>query len=137
MDQLTVRLVRQSWAKVTPISEHVGKLFYQNLFAADPSLKSLFKGNTDEQAAKLVQMIGAAVGKLNDLATLVPILEHLGKRHGTYGVAHADYQTVGTALLQTLGQSLGDAFTPAVSAAWTKVYAVIATTMMSASENGE
>jgi hemoglobin-like flavoprotein len=137
MDQLTVNLVQQSWAQVTPISDHAGKLFYQNLFAADPSLRPLFKGNTDEQAAKLIFMIGAAVGKLNDLATLVPILENLGKRHGNYGVAPAHYQTVGTALLQTLGQGLGDAFTPAVSAAWAKVYAVIATTMMSATEHGK
>ncbi len=137
MDQLTINLVQQSWGQVTPISEHAGKLFYQNLFTADPSLRPLFKGNTDEQAAKLVFMIGAAVGKLNDLPSLVPILEHLGKRHGTYGVVPAHYQTVGTALLQTLAQGLGDAFTPAISAAWAKVYAVIATTMMSASENGQ
>jgi hemoglobin-like flavoprotein len=40
---------------------------------------------------------------------------------------------VGTALLQTLAQGLGDAFTADVQAAWTEVYGVIAAAMTEAS----
>lgn len=38
----------------------------------------------------------------------------------------AHYDTVGGALLQTLGQGLGPAFTPEVKAAWTSVYGMMA-----------
>jgi hemoglobin-like flavoprotein len=132
MDPTTINLVQTSWAQVVPISEVAGPLFYSNLFEADPSLKALFKGNMDDQATKLMQMISAAVGKLNDLDTLVPILQQLGARHSGYGVVPAHYATVGGALLKTLDQGLGEAFTPEVKQAWTNVYTVMADVMVAA-----
>jgi hemoglobin-like flavoprotein len=125
MDTKTIDLVQASWAKVVPIKEVAGKLFYDNLFEADPSLRPLFKGDMEQQAAKLVLMINAAVNKLNDLGTLVPILQQLGQRHETYGVLPAHYATVGAALLKTLGQGLGGEFTDEVEQAWIDVYGVM------------
>ncbi len=129
MDATTVKLVQDSWQKVLPIAPVAGGLFYKNLFEADPALKALFKGDMDAQAAKLMQMIGAAVGMLNNLEGLVRILEQLGKRHQGYGVQPSHYQTVGAALLKTLGQGLGDAFTPATHDAWAAVYGVMESVM--------
>lgn len=129
MEQQTVDLVTDSWSKVRPIAGQAGKLFYQNLFEADPALRPLFKGDLDQQAARLMTMIDAAVSKLGDLDTLVPILQTLGARHKTYGVLPTHYQTVGAALLKTLEQGLGDAFTPPTRAAWTTVYGVMAEVM--------
>ena len=134
MDANTVALVQNSWAKVAPIAPKAAELFYQNLFAADPVLKPLFKGSMEEQGKKLMQMIGAAVGKLNELDTLVPILQSLAKRHAAYGVKDAHYETVGGALLKTLGQGLGEEFTPEVKNAWTAVYGVIVTVMVPAAQ---
>jgi hemoglobin-like flavoprotein len=125
MNTKTIDLVQASWAKVVPIKEVAGKLFYDNLFEADPTLRPLFKGDMEQQAAKLVLMINAAVNKLNDLGTLVPILQQLGQRHETYGVLPAHYATVGAALLKTLGQGLGGAFTRDVEQAWADVYGVM------------
>jgi len=71
MKKETIMLVQGSWKNVSAIAPQAAELFYQNLFAADPSLKPLFRGNMAEQGKKLMQMIGAAVGKLNDLETLV------------------------------------------------------------------
>lgn len=130
----TIPLVQQSWTQVAAIAPQAAALFYQNLFTADPSLKPLFKGDMQAQGAKLMQMIGAAVGKLNDLDTLVPILQGLGKRHAGYGVQDAHYDTVGGALLQTLGQGLGAGFTPEVKAAWSEVYGVMAQVMKDAAK---
>ncbi len=133
MNQNTVALVQESWKKVAAIAPQAAELFYQNLFAADPSLKSLFKGDMTEQGKKLMQMINAAVGKLNDLETLVPILQNLAVRHVGYGVKDEHYQTVGGALLKTLGQGLGEGFTPEVKEAWASVYDTMAGVMISAS----
>lgn len=52
-------------------------------------------------------------------------------RHEKYGVNEKDYQTVGNALLKTLEQSLGDAFTADVKNAWAEVYGVMADVMIS------
>lgn len=134
MQQHTITLVQGSWQKVAAIAPQAAELFYQNLFTADPSLKPLFKGDMPEQGKKLMQMIGAAVGKLNDLPTLVPILQGLGKRHAGYGVEDSHYQTVGAALLKTLGQGLGADFTEEVKEAWTAVYTVMADVMVAAAK---
>jgi len=69
------------------------------------------------------------VSKLDALDELVPVVEALGKRHAGYGVKEADYATVGSALLWTLQQGLGAAFTPDVRSAWATVYGVLASTM--------
>jgi hemoglobin-like flavoprotein len=133
MNQNTIALVQDSWAKVVPIADVAAKLFYENLFTADPALKPLFKGDMVKQGEKLMQMISAAVGKLNDLDTLVPVLQNLAVRHVGYGVQDAHYATVGGALLKTLEQGLGAAFTAEVKDAWTAVYSVMSSVMLTAS----
>jgi methyl-accepting chemotaxis protein len=137
MDQQTILLVQASWAKVLPISATAGTLFYSNLFEADPTLRALFRGDIEQQSAKLMQMINAAVGKLTDLDTLIPILQQLGQRHETYGVVPAHYSTVGAALLKTLEQGLGADFTPAVAQAWTTTYSIMAKVMMESAKSAE
>ncbi len=127
-----IELVQGSFAQVAPIADEAAALFYHNLFSADPSLKPLFKGDMQAQGKKLMQMIGVAVGKLNELEVLVPVLERLGERHLEYGVEDSHYATVGGALLKTLGQGLGDAFTEEVKQAWTTAYGVMANTMIAA-----
>jgi hemoglobin-like flavoprotein len=134
MDERVISDVQSTWKIVEGIAPKAAALFYSNLFEVDPSLKLLFKGNMEEQGKKLMQMIGAAVGKLTDLGSLVPILQDLAKRHVGYGVQKAHYATVGSALLKTLEQGLGQAFTPQVKASWTEVYGVMSTVMISASK---
>lgn len=134
MQPETIPLVQSTWQEVAAIAPQAAALFYRNLFEADPSLKPLFKGSMEEQGKRLMQMIGAAVGKLNDLPTLVPILQSLGRRHVDYGVQARHYDTVGAALLLTLEQGLGEAFTPQVKAAWAEVYGVMAQVMIDAAE---
>ena len=100
--------------------------------STEPSLQPLFKGDMQTQGEKLMRMIGMAVAKLDDLQTLIPALQNLGKRHIGYGVQDAHYATVGEALLATLKTGLGEAFTPAVEQAWSSVYGLIASVMISA-----
>ena len=124
-------MVRASFTQVVPIKEAAASLFYNRLFELDPSLRPLFKGDMTAQGKKLMQMIGFCVGKLDALDEIVPAVKQLGQRHAGYGVTPAHYDTVAGALLWTLEQGLGPAFTPDVKAAWTAVYGVLATTMQS------
>ena len=125
-------LVRDSFAKIVPIAPQAAALFYDRLFMLDPSLKPLFKGDMTEQGRKLMAMIGTAVANLGKLETIVPAVQDLGRRHATYSVQPQHYDTVASALLWTLGQGLGDAFTQPVKAAWTEAYTVLATVMKDA-----
>jgi hemoglobin-like flavoprotein len=137
MDEQVIGDVQSSWKVVEGIAPQAAALFYSNLFEADPSLRALFRGDMDEQGRKLMQMIGAAVGKLTDLDSLVPVLQGLARRHLDYGVEESHYGTVGGALLKTLEQELGAAFTPGVKASWTAVYDSVSTVMISASKTAE
>lgn len=132
MDSQTVGTVQTTWQAVEGIADQAAALFYDNLFAADPALRPLFKADMAEQRRKLMQMIGLAVGQLDDLDALVPALQALARRHATYGVKEEHYDTVGAALLQTLAQGLGPAFTPPVRAAWAEVYGLMAGVMITA-----
>ena len=127
-----ITLVKSSWAKVVSIAPTAAKLFYGKLFDLDPALRPLFKSDMEEQGKKLMRMVGTAVNGLDRLDEIVPAVKDLGTRHAGYGVTDAHYDTVGEALLWTLGQGLGDAFTPETEAAWTKVYGLLADTMKTA-----
>ena len=125
-------LVKSSWAKVLPISDKAAELFYGKLFELDPELKPLFKGDMTEQGKKLMKMINTAVNGLDRLEEIVPAVQNLGVRHIGYGVKDKDYDTVGAALLWTLEQGLGDAFTEDVKHSWATVYGILASTMKTA-----
>ncbi len=124
-----IALVRENFAAVKPIADAAAAIFYGRLFALDPSLRALFKSDMREQGAKLMQMIGVAVAGLHAPEALVPTLRALGRRHRGYGVEHRHYATVGEALIGTLEQGLGPAFTDEAREAWLAAYALLASVM--------
>ncbi|MEM7114990.1 MAG: globin family protein [Chloroflexota bacterium] len=126
------QLVRETFALVRPIADQAAALFYNRLFEIAPQTRSLFHGNMDEQGKKLMQTIGVAVAHLDKLDEIVPTIQKLGRRHAGYGIQPADYDTVASALLWTLEQGLGEAFTTEVKQAWTTVYTLLANTMKQA-----
>ena len=134
MNPETIQRVRQSWAQVTPIASQAAELFCANLSAADPTLRQLFRSDLTAQGHKLIQMLDAAVNGLDDLEALVVPLQALARRHSGYGVVRAHYATVGAALLLTLEQGLGPAFTQPVRAAWTEVYGRVADVRIAAGQ---
>src|SRR5258708_27443026 len=79
-------LVQQSFALVAPIADQAGVLFYDRLFELDPTLRSLFRGDTLEQSKKLMHTLAVAVASLDDIESIVPALHALGRRHVAYGV---------------------------------------------------
>ena len=127
-----IELVKSSWAKVVPISDVAAGLFYGKLFEIDPSLRSMFPEDMEEQGKKLMKMINTAVNGLDRLDEIVPAVQALGERHVDYGVTDAHYDTVAEALIWTLGQGLGEAFTDDVKSAWVTTYTILADTMKEA-----
>jgi len=129
-----IELVQSSWRLVVPVAQDAAQLFYVRLFALDPSLRDLFKGDMREQGRKLMSMIDFAVKALARLDSLLPGLRMLGERHGRYGVRDEHYDTVAEALLWTLQKGLGQAFTSEVKEAWVAAYGVLSGTMKEAAK---
>ena len=125
-------LVKASFAALAPRADETAALFYQRLFALDPALRRLFPADMAEQRRKLMQALAAVVNGLDNLESLIPVLETLGRNHVRYGVIDRHYDTVGAALLWTLEQGLKDAWTPSVKSAWTIAYGTVAGVMRSA-----
>jgi nitric oxide dioxygenase len=129
-----VQLVKQSFAKVAPIADQAADLFYGRLFEIAPQVRPLFKGDIKAQGQKLMSTIAVAVGSLDKLPEIVPVVQALGRRHVGYGVKDEHYDFVGQALLWTLDKGLGPDFTLEVKEAWTVVYTILADTMKSAAQ---
>jgi hemoglobin-like flavoprotein len=127
-----IAVIRTSFAGVAPIAEDAAALFYARLFELDPQLRPLFRGDLKAQGRALMGMLKVVVEGLDRLDQLVPAVQALGRRHAGYGVRDEHYATVGAALLWTLEQGLGDAFTPETRKAWAIAYGVLATTMQHA-----
>lgn len=132
-----IALVQSTFEKVEPIADTAAELFYGRLFEIAPEVKPMFKADMKDQGAKLMRMIGIAVRGLNDLNSIVPAVQKLGKNHVAYGVKEAHFQPVAEALLWTLEQGLGDAWNDDVKAAWTETYVVLSTTMINAMKEVE
>jgi hemoglobin-like flavoprotein len=124
--------LKSSWAKVVPIKDTAAELFYGKLFELDPAVKPLFSGDMKEQGRKLMAAINTVVSGVDNLAPMIPVLQEMGKRHVAYGVTDAHYDTVGAALIWTLGQGLGDGFTPDVKDVWVGAYGTISGVMKEA-----
>ena len=129
-----IALIQTSWAKVEPIADTAAKLFYDRLFETAPEVRPMFTSDTTEQGRKLMAMIGMVVKALPRLAQIIPNVQALGRRHAAYGVAPEHYAIVGSALLWTLEQGLGEDFTDAHAVAWNEAYGLLADTMLAGAE---
>jgi len=134
MTPLQVAAVQRSFSLVVPIKEKAAEIFYDRLFAVDPSLKKMFKGDMKDQGRKLMSALALVVTGLANPASILPKVEELGRKHVAYGVEDRHYDTVGGALLWTLEKGLGDKFTPDVKEAWAAAYTLLATVMKDAAK---
>jgi hemoglobin-like flavoprotein len=127
-----VTLVQDSFKLVLPIKTQAAALFCGRLFEIDPTTRPLFT-NTDmtAQGGKLMAAIAMVVNNLANPAAILPVAKEMAQRHFGYGVARAQYDRISVALLWTLGQGLGAAFTPEVAAAWGAAYSLLAGVMVS------
>lgn len=133
--------ILSSWRLVVPIASTAADLFYQRLFELRPDYRSLFPEDLGKQKRKLVTMLAFIVKSMDWLASqwqeevapeedLCLVILAMGRRHHElYQIPDESYDAVGAALLWTLDQGLGQAFTDEVRDAWTRLYGIVATTM--------
>lgn len=133
MHEPDIRRVRESHARLTD-PRAFGTRFYAQLFAQRPDARRLFPQDLDAQVSKLVDMLASIVRGLDTQDSLQQEFAELGRRHAGYGVGEDDYDDVGSALLMTLRECLGEAFTPEVEEAWATLYGDLAEAMIAAGQ---
>lgn len=131
-----IRLVRSTYSQVDAIADQAADLFYDRLFTIAPGVKPLFKNDMRTQGRMLMSSIGLVVRNLDHPEKILPMVEKMGQRHNAYGAKPEHYPVVGEALLWTLEQGLGNAFTPEVKDAWAAAYGLLSQLMIDAQLGG-
>jgi hemoglobin-like flavoprotein len=132
METGEVSLVQKTFEEAAGLGEKVADIFYEELFAIDPSLRSMFKGDMREQKKKLLTTLALVVRSLHEPEKIIKPVQTLAVKHLDYGVKPEHYTAVGNALLRTLKKGLGDRYTPDVHNAWVAAFRTLANVMKDA-----
>jgi nitric oxide dioxygenase len=132
MDDHKIALVQESFEKVAALGPQAAELFYAELFAIDPSLKTMFPDDLRDQQKKLLAALALVVRSLHTPVKIMDSVEKLAVKHLDYGVEPVHYTYVGNALLRTLKKGLGEDFTPELCDAWTDAFRMLARAMKDA-----
>jgi hemoglobin-like flavoprotein len=124
-----LELIDDAAEVVENCSYDFGAAFYTTLFELSPHTRALFPEDLSVQQGKVVDELAFLIEAARDLDTFVDRARDLGRRHVDYGVHSADYELVGVALTAALRDCMGDGWTDAHEAAWTKLYVLIANVM--------
>ena len=127
-----VTSLRDTFELVGPVTDQAAAAFYERLFALEPELRELFGDDMRRQGRMLMAALGHVVAHADAPERLIDVLVPLGERHAGYGVEARHYALVGAALLGTLEELLGRAFTLPVRRAWADAYALVSDVMIDA-----
>lgn len=133
MNNQQIKLLQTAFARVEPVAQEAGELFYTRLFQIDPLLRPLFTGDLQVQSRMLMTAIGLVVQGLDQPEHVTKQISAIGQRHVAYGAMPADFESFGAALQWALEQTLGDDFSPPVQEAWAEAFTFIAQGMKAAS----
>ena len=125
-------LIKKSFDAMWPMRGDIAELCYERFFELAPDAKALFKGDMAGQRAKLMDMIAALVGTLDQQALFQSIVANSGRQHARFGVQPAQYDALGEALMWSLERKLGTSLTPELQASWKALYATVQTEMLRA-----
>jgi hemoglobin-like flavoprotein len=127
-----VKLIKTSFDAMWPLSGDIAELCYSRFFELAPEAKSLFKNDMALQRAKLMDMIAALVGSLDQHGLFQSIITNSGRHHARFGVRSSQYDALGEALMWSLERKLGTSLTPELSASWRALYATVQAEMQRA-----
>jgi NAD(P)H-flavin reductase/hemoglobin-like flavoprotein len=131
---LDAALLKASWADVARYGDQVPLFFYSSLFLAHPSARDMFPVGMAGQRDKLVAALGQVITRVDDLASVVPVLQQLGRDHRRFAVIGDHYPAVGEALLATLAHFLGEGWDEQLAGHWRAAYEVVARVMLDAAD---
>ena len=132
MDARQVALVQASFEKAAALGEKVAEIFYAELFAIDPALRRMFKGDMADNARSCWPRSRWSCDHFIHRRKSCDLHKISRSSMCAYGVKPEHYTLVGNALLRTLKKGLGAAYTPEVRDAWVEAFRTLAGIMKEA-----
>ncbi len=129
-----IELVTSTFHEFSLLGNSGGIRFYERFFETTPHLSKLFDNDIERQAKMFLQALSVIVNSLSSTERAARVLKRLGDIHHSYGVEPDHYTLLGTALIETIRESLGDNFSDEANEAWTAAFRLISSVMISASE---
>jgi hemoglobin-like flavoprotein len=127
-----VDLIRKSFDAMWPMRRDIADLCYSRFFELAPDARDLFPGDMEQQRIKLMDMIAALVGSLDQRALFQSLVTHSGRQHARFGVQPSQYAALGEALMWSLECKFGASFTAELRESWRALYATVQVEMLRA-----
>ncbi|WP_394773108.1 NO-inducible flavohemoprotein [Flavobacterium sp.] len=113
--------------------EDLTQHFYTRMFKHHPELKNMFNmGNqaNGRQKSALANAVLAYAENIEDPSVLIGVLKGIGTKHRSLNIQPEQYKIVGTHLIASIGEVIGEAATPEILDAWTIAYYQLAGIMI-------
>ena len=123
-------LVQASFDRLRNDLDTHSAAFYEALFRHAPELRSMFRDDLAGQGMKFMTTLDAIIQKLDDEEDAIEQFVGLGATHRSLGVERAHFDVMEEALIDTLREALGDAFTAELEQAWRKAYEIVSANMI-------
>jgi hemoglobin-like flavoprotein len=125
------RLLAETLPLVRDRLEVASAASYANLFAVAPEMRALFRdSDLHGQGMRFMSTLVLVAELAGEPERLEPVLGGLARAHALVGVRPEHFAPMGSALMVTLGEALGRAFTAEVQAAWRAAYDAVAAEMI-------
>jgi nitric oxide dioxygenase len=137
LDAATVTIIKATVPALKIHANAITQHFYPLLFSQHPGVIPYFnqthqsKGTQPKALANAVLAYGANIDELGNLSDAVSLIV---QKHCSLGIQPAQYDAVGSCLLQAIAAVLGDAATDDIIDAWGKAYGQLATILIDAEE---
>ncbi|MGA9650991.1 NO-inducible flavohemoprotein [Pedobacter sp.] len=108
------------------------KYFYERMFRHNPEMKNIFNmGNqqSGKQQTALAMAVLAYAENIANPGVLMPVIDRIGHKHVSINIRPEQYQIVGTHLLASILEVLGEIATAEITEAWAVAYAQLAAIM--------
>ena len=119
-----VQRVQSSWARISPISDTVGDLFFRRLIELKPSLRLKYSGDT-ASSRRLIQSLAVFIHDLTKPCQIIPVIQSGARSPMIEELVREGAAAVTEALLWSLQSVNGDRFSPDLRLAWKNVAALL------------
>lgn len=130
LDEHQKELLQESLPLVRACLLPASTQFYDNLFVLAPHMRGLFRTDLAGQGMRFMTTLTTIAELVDEPGELTQEIEALALSHRGIGVRAEHFGPMGDALLVTLGETLGPAFTCELQAAWRSAYDRFAAAMI-------
>lgn len=127
-------LVKESFAYVESDAGKATAYFYGRLFASNPEMRALFPLAMDRQREHFFHALSQLVWSLDCPEQMAAFLREVGRDHRRFGVTAKHYPEFMAALMATVREFAGPAWSDEAAEAWQAVLDVVTRTMLEAAD---